>query len=105
MGLALATAGYDVWLGNARGNKYSSRHLYVNDSTREFWNFSLDELGRYDIPANLEFITKTTGVEKVTFIGHSAGSASFFASISDLETTQRVQKMVSKFIVLSPILF
>jgi len=35
----LSDAGYDVWLGNARGNVYSKRHAWLSTRDRMFWNF------------------------------------------------------------------
>ena len=41
----LADKGYDVWLGNFRGNRYSRQHVKLNpDEDDQFWNFSIDEL-------------------------------------------------------------
>ncbi|GMS86909.1 hypothetical protein PENTCL1PPCAC_9084, partial [Pristionchus entomophagus] len=37
---ALADAGYDVWLGNFRGNIYSTEHVGYDSTDRRFWNFS-----------------------------------------------------------------
>jgi len=41
-----AKEGYDVWLGNVRGNKYSRLHVEMDaDSEKKFWDFSFPEIG------------------------------------------------------------
>ena len=47
-GYILADAGYDVWLGNFRGNIYSRGHVHKTKNPRDqpFWNFTVDELGQ-----------------------------------------------------------
>lgn len=37
--LVLANLGYDVWLGNNRGNRYSHEHMTLNVHKKEYWNF------------------------------------------------------------------
>lgn len=36
----LSDSGYDVWMGNARGNTYSKQHISISTESNEFWNFS-----------------------------------------------------------------
>ena len=36
----LVEAGYDVWLGNSRGNKYSRAHIDPKISQKDYWAFS-----------------------------------------------------------------
>lgn len=78
----LADAGYDVWLGNARGTSYGRRHVSLSPSQPEFWDFSFNELARYDVPAMLRYVRKTTGAAQVDYVGHSLGASIFFAVVN-----------------------
>ncbi|NXJ66217.1 LICH hydrolase, partial [Rostratula benghalensis] len=92
LGFLLADAGYDVWMGNSRGNTWSLKHKMLNPSQKEFWQFSFDEMGKYDIPAELYFIMNTTGQRDVYYVGHSEGSAAGFIAFSTYpELAQRVK--------------
>lgn len=53
---------------------FGFRHIDTKES-RKFWNYSLDEQARYDIPATIDYILKRTGRKNLTIIGHSIGSA------------------------------
>jgi len=79
----LANNGYDVWLGNSRGNKHSRTHVkYSADKDKQFWDFTYHEMGIYDIPATLEYIKLKTGKPKIAYIGHSQGSTQIFLGMS-----------------------
>jgi pimeloyl-ACP methyl ester carboxylesterase len=59
----LANEGYDVWLGNTRGNTFSKKHerLDESDDENEFWDFSWEKAGIYDVSATVDFISNKTG--------------------------------------------
>lgn len=95
----LADMGYDVWLGNNRGNKYSKKHVSHHPSSTAFWNFSMDDFALYDIPDTIEYILYIVSQKDLVYIGFSQGSAQAFASLS---INPALNKKVSLFIALAP---
>lgn len=96
MALILADAGFDVWLANTRGNKYSKDHQ-DDDAARpqkksarssskserhNFWRFSIDHLAKYDVPAVVDYILGRTGRSSLSYVGYSQGTTQIFAALS-----------------------
>lgn len=83
LGYVLADAGYDVWMTNIRGNKYSKEHAWLKENTKEYWNFSWNEVALFDIPAVIDYIRKVKGEDaKIAYIGHSMGTTILFTMLS-----------------------
>ncbi|XP_001360639.2 lipase 3 [Drosophila pseudoobscura] len=74
----LSEAGYDVWMGNARGNTYSKKHATHTPLLQPFWNFEWHDIGIYDLPAMIDYVLYATGVDQLSYVGHSQGTTSFF---------------------------
>lgn len=52
-GYFFADHGYDVWLGNARGIYLNPNHTTLDPNSAEYWNFSFEQLGEFNIPCFL----------------------------------------------------
>ncbi|KAI8966390.1 alpha/beta-hydrolase [Daldinia sp. FL1419] len=95
----LVERGFDVWLGNNRGNKYSKKSINYPPTTTEFWNFSIDEFAFHDIPDSINYILETTKQESLSYIGFSQGTAQAFASLA---VHPKLNEQVNVFIALAP---
>jgi gastric triacylglycerol lipase len=105
LGLVLAQQGYDVWMGNSRGNKYSRANTHITPIHRDFWYYSFQEMGEFDVKANLGYVTAITGKDKITYVGHSQGTSQMFAALSDKATTDYVHSKLNGFIALAPVAY
>lgn len=81
-GFQLARAGYDVWLGNARGNFYSYKSSNMTSKDPWFWHFGPEEQGLRDVKSFIDYILYTTGQKKVTYYGQDLGNQMFFMAAS-----------------------
>ncbi|XP_059045188.1 lipase 1-like [Achroia grisella] len=103
LAITLANAGYDVWVGSFRGSRYSLGHEILNaEEDKDYWNYSLYELGNYDYSASIDCVLQHTNQEKLTVIGHSQGTASFFVLTSG---RPEYNDKINVFIALAPIAY
>ncbi|RMZ96707.1 lysosomal acid lipase cholesteryl ester hydrolase-like [Brachionus plicatilis] len=100
LGFLLADAGYDVWLGNMRGNTYGLRHEKLHANQSEFWNFSWDELAKHDLPSMISYVLKLTGQNSLVYVGHSQGTLIGF---SEFGTNKNLASTIKLFIALGPV--
>jgi len=90
-------------MGNSRGNTFSNTHIeYDKDKNeRKYWDFSWAEMGLYDLPAMFDKVTDVTGVEKLSYIGHSQGTTQMFYALA--ETQEYIASKVNVFVAFAPI--
>ena len=77
---ALLKEGFDVWLGNIRGNIFSHNHMTKNPDNpmSGYYDYSIDEFVKYDLPSMINLVRSKTGGKKISYIGHSQGTTVFF---------------------------
>ena len=98
----LASHNFDVWLTNSRGNKYCKKHEKFTDKDYEFWQYSFNELGNYDIPAIIKYIKEVNiSGEKIIYFGHSQGTSLMFSGLA--QKFDFYKENLKLFVALAPV--
>lgn len=100
LGFELSMRGYDVWLGNSRGNAYSMKHETLDNKAKAYWDFSFDEKIEFDIPASIDYILEATKQEQLSYVGHSQGTLVMFGLLA---TQKEYNAKVKPFIAMAPV--
>lgn len=77
----LSALGFDIWLYNSRGNKYSKGHV-KNLPDKNYWDFGYEEMGSQDLPAVVDYILSITKRSKIYYVGFSQGTTLFLIMCS-----------------------
>lgn len=81
--LLLSDAGFDVWVGNYRGNAVSPHvHVTLSPDSYQFWNYSWHEMGLHDLPAMVDYVLQHSGQRDLHYIGHSMGTTGMMVLLS-----------------------
>ncbi|XP_055591127.1 lipase 1-like [Uranotaenia lowii] len=78
----LSNLGYDVWMGNARGTRYSRKHKLLSTKNPTFWDFSFHEIGFYDVTSLIDYVLDQTAASKLHYVGFSQGAMTAFVALS-----------------------
>ncbi|KAJ8646134.1 hypothetical protein MRB53_007882 [Persea americana] len=100
LGYILADSGFDVWIANTRGTRWSIKHQSLDRNNPAYWAWSWDELVEYELPAIVGFVYRQTG-QKMHYVGHSLGTLIALASFSE----GRLVDMLKSAALLSPIAY
>ena len=73
-----------------------------NGRDEGFWDFSWDEMAEYDLPAEIDYVLKTTGAQTLSYISHSQGTAQGFAAFSE---NPELARKVGVHVALAPVAF
>lgn len=77
----LADNGFDVWIANTRGTRYSRGHVSLSPDDPAYWDWTWDELVAYDLPATFQYVHDQAG-QNLHYVGHSLGTLMALAAFS-----------------------
>jgi pimeloyl-ACP methyl ester carboxylesterase len=87
LGYTLYNEGFDVWMGNSRGNVFSFGNQKLDISSTAFWDaVDFDTMASIDTPAVIDYVLSTTRQQKLSWVGHSQGTTQMFIALSQKYT-------------------
>nr|XP_034897019.1 triacylglycerol lipase 2-like isoform X3 [Populus alba] len=96
----LADNGYDVWISNGRGTRFSRGHASIDPYDSAYWDWTWDELAAYDLPATFQYVHEQTG-QNLHYVGHSQGTLIALAAFSQ----GKLLNMLRSAVLLCPVAY
>ncbi|KAG6748710.1 hypothetical protein POTOM_048644 [Populus tomentosa] len=96
----LADNGYDVWISNGRGTRFSRGHASIDPYDSAYWDWTWDELAAYDLPATFQYVHDQTG-QNLHYVGHSQGTLIALAAFSQ----GKLLNMLRSAVLLCPVAY
>ncbi|OIT26900.1 PREDICTED: triacylglycerol lipase 1 isoform X1 [Nicotiana attenuata] len=90
LGFILAEQGFDVWVGNVRGTRWSHGHVSLSVKNKEFWDWSWEELALYDLAEMIRYVNSITKA-KILVVGHSQGTIMSLAAFTKPDIVEMVK--------------
>lgn len=98
----LADRGYEVWLGNNRGNGVSMGHVHYTPNDAQFWDFTWSDMASYDLPAQVQHVLSRTNQSRLSYIGHSEGTIQAFAALIEQPA---LAQLLHLYVALAPVAY
>ncbi|KAH7938832.1 hypothetical protein HPB52_000842 [Rhipicephalus sanguineus] len=67
---------------NSRETSRYSNHTTLSKDDPEYWKFSFDEIGRYDVAAGVDHVLNVTGADRLTLASLSQGVTAILVFLS-----------------------
>jgi lysosomal acid lipase/cholesteryl ester hydrolase len=89
-------------MGNSRGNTYSMGNSKMSQWDQAFWDsIDMDFMAKYDLPANIDYVTNFTNHSTLSWVGHSQGTWQAFSAFST--SNKQYAAKVDVFVALAPV--
>jgi pimeloyl-ACP methyl ester carboxylesterase len=89
-------------MGNFRGTTYGKRHVSLSPEDSQFWDYSFDEMAKYDFADTVANVLKKTSAKKLIAVGHSEGSTIIYAALAGNE---QLRDSIALYVALSPAVY
>ena len=60
-------------------------HVTLTIADSDYWSFTFDQMGQYDLPAAFNYILNLTASPDLTYVGHSMGTVMFWAAMNQVQ--------------------